>query len=149
MSDQSSPVPVVVANKPSLSSSLAVWLTIIIALVAIVTVILPMFGVDLLNVTGPAPAPTVRTLPTTAPAAPVQAAPTSPPAAPTPLPQGQPVAPVQADPAAPLPAMAAPVTGPNPAAPATIKTRAPVCFGGWWYVEGQNTEISCSGTGGD
>lgn len=94
-----------------------------------------------------APAPTVRTLPTTEPRPTYPPAPTSPAVAPTALPQGQPV--IQADPAAPLPAMAAPVAGPNPAAPATIKTRAPVCFAGWWYIEGQNTEISCSGTGGD
>lgn len=92
-------------------------------------------------------APTVRALPTTEPRPTYPPAPTIPPAAPTALPQGQPA--IQADPAAPLPAMAAPVAGPNPAAPATIKTREPVCFAGWWYVEGQNIEISCSGTGGD
>jgi hypothetical protein len=93
------------------------------------------------------PAATARALPTTEARPTYPPAPTSPPVAPSALPVGQPVAPaVQVDPAAPQPA---PVVGPNPEAPATIKTRAPVCFGGWWYIEGQSTGISCSGTGGD
>jgi hypothetical protein len=94
------------------------------------------------GVIAPAPAPTVRALPTEPPRPTYPPAPTSPPAAPTALPVGQPAAPaLQVDPAAPQPA--------PDAVPATIKARGPICFGGIWYVDGQNTEISCSGTGGD
>jgi hypothetical protein len=95
--------------------------------------------------------PTVRTLPTTPPdpapqrPQPVQAVATGIPALPTPLPVGQPA--VQVQPVAPVEGGApAPVSSD---APATIKARGPICFAGLWYIDGQNTGISCSGTGGD
>jgi hypothetical protein len=93
------------------------------------------------------PAPTIRTLPTTPPdpaaPQPAQAVATALPALPTPLPVG-----VQVEQPVPAPADAAPAPVSSDA-PATIKTRAPVCFGGWWYIDGQNMRKSCSGTGGD
>lgn len=90
----------------------------------------------------PTPTMTVRVLPTPALLPVVMPDPTALPVPPTALPVGQPAV---------APAI---LPGANEAAthdvgPATIKTRAPVCFGGWWYVGGQNTKISCSGTGGD
>jgi hypothetical protein len=92
------------------------------------------------------PTPTVRVLPTAAPVAPqpVQAAPQAPIVLPTALPVGQPVVPIlEALPSAPD------VPAPTPAVPAEIRTRGAVCFGGWWYLDGERTAKSCSGTGGD
>jgi hypothetical protein len=90
------------------------------------------------------PAPTIRALPTVAPIAPqpVQAAPQAPIVLPTALPIGQPVESVPA-------ALPSAPDVPTPAVPANIRTRGAVCFGGWWYLDGERTAKSCSGTGGD
>jgi hypothetical protein len=155
MSEQThEPVRVTLADKPSKLGRIVTALILFLLVYVVVVYILPDWGIHIVTVPSQ-PAPTVRALPTTPPdpapprAQPAQAAPTALPVPPTPLPVGQPAPAVQAQPVEAAEGVVPAVVGPNPDAPAEISTRGAVCFGGWWYIDGQNMRKSCSGTGGD